>query len=308
MHKAIDYFLALAIGSMVSFMVVFNTRLGEVSTMAVSFLFNHAIGIIIISLILLILRIKRGKPAQRQKAPWYFWFGGAFGFIILNANFITITTIGASLTMATAVFGQSLGSLLFDLTGFMNRKTYPISKRKVLTLMISFIGIVIMATQGGTFAIPYVIIGILTGIITMIQMVYNSRFASYKGIFYSARHNVISGFIIATIIYALIAAKTTIQALSELKHVPLSLSIGGGLLAVLVVSGSNYVIPRLPAIYSALLLSAAQIITSIIIDYHLYGLFSSRLLWGALIILLGMVGNVWVDLKEKRVSIIDSTL
>jgi transporter family-2 protein len=255
---------------------------------------------------LLILRIKRGKPAQRQKAPWYFWFGGAFGFIILNANFITITTIGASLTMATAVFGQSLGSLLFDLTGFMGRKTYPISNRKVFTLTISFIGIVVMATQGGTFAIPYVIIGILTGIITMIQMVYNSRFAAYKGVFYSARHNVISGFLIAAIIYALTAAKTTVQALSELNNVPISLILGGGLLAVLVVSGSNYVIPKLPAIYSALLLSAVQIITSIIIDYYLYSLFSTRLLLGALIILLGMGGNVWVDWKEKNASLIDS--
>ncbi len=293
---------------MISCMVVFNTRFGEVSTMAVSFLFNHGIGIILISFILLGLRITRGKPAQRKKAPWYLWFGGTFGFIIINSNFITITNIGASLAMATAVFGQSLGSLLFDLTGFMGRKTYPISKRKTLTLTISFIGIAVMASQGGTFALPYVIIGILTGIITIIQMVYNSRFAAYKGVFYSARHNVISGFILAVIVYALTAAKPTLEALSQIDQVPLPLILGGGLLAVFVVSGSNYIIPKLPAIYSALLLSSSQIITSIIIDYYLLDLFSPRLLWGALIILAGMLGNVWVDWQENRILKVTSTI
>lgn len=302
MRRAIDYLMAAGIGSTISFMVVFNTRFGEVATMPVSFIFNHVIGIVIITLIMVFLRIKRGSPAVRQKAPWYLWFGGAFGFLILNANFITIVNIGASLAMATAVFGQSLGSLLFDLTGFMGRKTYHISKQKTITLTISFIGIAIMASQGGTFAIPYVIIGTLTGVITMIQMVYNSRFAAYKGVFFSARNNVVSGLIIAIVVYLSTAAEETVTALASVAEAPLYLILGGGLLAIIVVSGTNYVIPRIPALYSALLLSSAQIITSIVIDYYLYDLFSGRLLWGAMVILLGMMGNVWVDWKEKTTS------
>jgi uncharacterized membrane protein YdcZ (DUF606 family) len=173
MHRAIDYLMAAAIGSTISFMVVFNTRLGEVVGMPVSFIFNHAIGIVVITLIMIVFRIRRGYPAKRQKAPWYFWFGGVFGFIILNANYITIVNIGASLAMATAVLGQSLGSLGFDLTGFMGRKTYPITPQKAISLLIGFLGIAIMASEGGTFAIPYVIIGTLTGVITMVQLVYN---------------------------------------------------------------------------------------------------------------------------------------
>ncbi|HCS37817.1 MAG TPA: hypothetical protein DIW48_14375 [Sphaerochaeta sp.] len=300
MHRATDYLLASAIGSMISFMVVFNTRFGEVSAMSVSFIFNHAIGVVAITIILAFLRIKRGKPAQRQKAPWYLWFGGAFGFLILNSNYITIIHIGASLAMATAVFGQSLGSLLFDLTGFMGRKTYAISRKKAFTLTVSFIGIAIMASQGGTFAIPYVMIGVLTGIITMIQMVYNSRFAAYKGVFFSARNNVLSGLVIAVVVYAITSADTTLKALATVGEVPVPLMLGGGLLAVLVVSGTNHVIPRIPAIYSALLLSSSQIITSIVLDYYMYDLFSTRLLVGAIVILIGMMGNVFIDWKEKQ--------
>ncbi|MEA5032620.1 MAG: DMT family transporter [Sphaerochaeta sp.] len=300
MHRATDYLLASAIGSMISFMVVFNTRFGEVSDMSVSFIFNHAIGVVAITIILAFLRIRRGKPAQRQKAPWYLWFGGAFGFLILNSNYITIVHIGASLAMATAVFGQSLGSLLFDLTGFMGRKTYAISRKKAFTLTVSFIGIAIMASQGGTFAIPYVVIGVLTGIITMIQMVYNSRFAAYKGVFFSARNNVLSGLVIAVVVYAITSADATLEAFATVGEVPVPLMLGGGLLAVLVVSGTNHVIPRIPAIYSALLLSSSQIITSIVLDYYMYDLFSTRLLVGAIVILIGMMGNVFIDWKEKQ--------
>ena len=300
MHRATDYLLASAIGSMISFMVVFNTRFGEVSDMSVSFIFNHAIGVVAITIILAFLRIRRGKPAQRQKDPWYLWFGGAFGFLILNSNYITIVHIGASLAMATAVFGQSLGSLLFDLTGFMGRKTYAISRKKAFTLTVSFIGIAIMASQGGTFAIPYVVIGVLTGIITMIQMVYNSRFAAYKGVFFSARNNVLSGLVIAVVVYAITSADATLEAFATVGEVPVPLMLGGGLLAVLVVSGTNHVIPRIPAIYSALLLSSSQIITSIVLDYYMYDLFSTRLLVGAIVILIGMMGNVFIDWKEKQ--------
>lgn len=303
MHRTADFLLAGAIGGTISCMVVLNTRFGEVATMPVSFIFNHAIGVVAITIIMIGLRIKRGKPAVREKAPWYLWGGGLFGFLILNSNFITVVNIGASLAMATAVFGQSVGSLLFDLTGWMGRKRYPISRRKAGTLSISLAGIVLMASQGGTFAVPYVIIGILTGTITMIQMVYNSRFAAYKGIFFSARHNVLSGLILAGVIYLFTAFEPTVQSFRSLNEVPLFLILGGGLLAVLVVSGTNYVIPRIPAIYSALLLSSVQIITSIILDYYMYGLFSGRMLAGAVVILVGMMGNVWVDWQEKQVSV-----
>lgn len=281
-------------------MVVLNTRLGEIATMPVSFLINHLVGIVVITIIMIILRIKRGKPAVRQPAPWYLWGGGIFGFFILNANYLTIVHIGASLSMATAVFGQSLGSLIFDLTGFMGRKRYAVSRKKAITLSVSFVGIVIMASQGGTFAIPYVLIGTLTGVTTIVQMVYNSRFAAYKGIFYSARHNVLSGFIFASVIYLITAAKPVAQSFSLLSEIPIFLILGGGLLAIVVVSGTNYVIPRIPAIYSALLLSSSQIIMSIILDYYLYDLFNGRLLLGAMIILIGMGANVWVDRTEQR--------
>lgn len=299
MHNFGNYLVALSIGSLISVMVVLNTILGQETSMALSFIINHLIGIVVITLILIVLRFTKGKPT-RQKAPWYLYGGGIFGFLILNSNYITIINIGASLSMATAVFGQSLGSLLFDLFGFMGAKTYKLNKRKVILLAISLIGIIIMSLGGGAYSILYIIIGIATGVITMIQMVYNAKLARLKGNLFSARNNVLSGLIVALIVYLFFSPSDIINSATNLKNLSFSIIYGGGLLAILVVVGSNFVIGRIPTLYNALLLSSAQILTSVVLDFVMFDIFSTTLLVGSLIVLLGTAGSIIVEeVKES---------
>ncbi|MGI6467066.1 MAG: DMT family transporter [Sphaerochaetaceae bacterium] len=299
MHNFGNYLVALSIGSLISVMVVLNTILGQETSMALSFIINHLIGIVVITLILIVLRFTKGKPT-RQKAPWYLYGGGIFGFLILNSNYITIINIGASLSMATAVFGQSLGSLLFDLFGFMGAKTYKLNKRKVILLAISLIGIIIMSLGGGAYSILYIIIGIATGVITMIQMVYNAKLARLKGNLFSARNNVLSGLIVALIVYLFFSPSDIINSAANLPKLSFSIIYGGGLLAILVVVGSNFVIGRIPTLYNALLLSSAQILTSVVLDFLMFDIFSTTLLVGSLIVLLGTAGSIIVEeVKES---------
>ncbi len=299
MHNFGNYLVALSIGSLISVMVVLNTILGQETSMALSFIINHLIGIVVITLILIVLRFTKGKPT-RQKAPWYLYGGGIFGFLILNSNYITIINIGASLSMATAVFGQSLGSLLFDLFGFMGAKTYKLNKRKVILLAISLIGIIIMSLGGGAYSILYIIIGIATGVITMIQMVYNAKLARLKGNLFSARNNVLSGLIVALIVYLFFSPSDIINSAANLPKLSFSIIYGGGLLAILVVVGSNFVIGRIPTLYNALLLSSAQILTSVVLDFVMFDIFSITLLVGSLIVLLGTAGSIIVEeVKES---------
>jgi len=300
MPKTLYYASTIGFGATISLMVVLNTRFGELATMPVSLLVNQVVGIVAITIVMRMKSLGKGLQPPRLHAPWYLWFGGVFGFFILNANFITITNLGASLSMATAVFGQSIGSLLFDLTGFMGRPRYRISRQKALTLAICLGGIIIMALDGGSFTIPYLLLGIITGIVTMVQMVYNSRFGAYKGVLFSARNNVVSGLLFALVVYTFTAFQETYEGFLIIPSIPLPVVLGGGLLAVVVVTGTNWVIPKIPALYSALLMSSAQIITSMAIDYMLLGKFSMYLLWGAIVIVIGMAGNVFVDQAEAR--------
>lgn len=292
-----NYLLALIIGCAVSVMVVYNTLLGQQTSMALSFIINHLIGIIVITLILLILRLTN-KRAKSRKAPWYLYFGGAFGFLILNANYITIINIGTSMSMATAVFGQSIASLMFDLTGFMGMQKYKFEKKKGYLLFTAFVGIIIMGSDGDIFTFGYLLIGVATGFITIIQMVYNSHLAQYKGNLFSARNNVLSGLIIALIIYSF-NYKPIVSSVSNLSGLPFLIIFGGGLLAIGVVVGSNFLIPRIPTLYAGLLISASQIIASVVLDYYFFDYFSYSLLIGSLIVLFGTAASIVTDKRSE---------
>lgn len=299
MKKLFYPVLVFVTGMIISIMVIFNTEFGVATTMGVSLMVNQAVGIVVITMIMWggHRNLKFNPP--RKKSPWWLWFGGLFGFCILNLNYVTIVNIGASLAMATAVFGQSLIALVFDLTGFLGMKKVKLDGRKILTLAVSGAGIVVMAFAGGTFSIPYILLGILAGIITMTQMVYNGLFSSYKGELFSARQNVISALLFALVFYLIFEPHATLEGVKAIAVTPWFLVIGGGVLAVFVVVSCNFIIPKIPAIYSALLMSSGQILMSIAIDKVFYGIFSVQMLVGALLILVGMVGNLFIDLHRE---------
>ena len=123
----------------------------------------------------------------------------------------------------------------------------------------------------------------------MIQMVYNSSLAKAKGAFYSARMNVISGLFGALVYSFLFFPESTFQGFKALASASFLTMIMGGLLACIVVVNTNIVIPKIPAVYSALLLSSGQILTALLIDYILYDTFTPSLLYGTLVTIVGIL-------------------
>ena len=287
-------------GMVISVMVVANTLYGQATTMGVSLIVNHTIGLTILSLILL---VGRNKPAIRGpglKAPWYLYFNGLFGLAILNLNYYTVINAGASLAMASTVFGQSICSLVFDLTGWMGMQKRSLNKTKAVSLLVSLAGILAMATSGdGTFALLSILLGILAGSLTMIQMVLNSTLAIYKGPIRASHQNFIGGLAAGLVFYFLLQGEQTLVGLAATPGLPFLLVFSGGTLAVFVVVSTSYVIVKIPAVYSALLLSSAQILMSLAIDTIFFDSFSLPLLLGSLLMLLGMGGNLAADKKAN---------
>ena len=282
-------------------MVVANTQLGLEVTMGVSLIVNHIIGLVFLSLLLWAGKSNKTINAKRSSAPLYLWFNGVFGLAILNCNYYTIINTGASLAMASTVFGQSFFSVLFDLTGFMGMKKRKLSTQKIVSLGISAVGIIIMALGGESkFAFGYILLGFLAGALTMTQMVLNSTFASYKGSIFASRHNFLMGLIAGVLFYFITAPKATITGFHALTSVSPLLIFSGGLLAIFVVVSTSFVIIKVPAIYSALLLSSAQILMSLAIDALFFDAFSANLLMGAVLMLIGMGGNLLADKKKSN--------
>jgi transporter family-2 protein len=298
--QAIGYiFLDFLAGMVIAIMVVCNTELGVSLTMGTSLVINHIVGLAIISTIMLLGKGSRTMHPERKKAPWYLWFGGLFGIAILNCNYYTIVNTGASLAMASTVFGQSAVSLLFDLTGILGMRRYGVNRKKLVSLAISLAGIIVMGGgSDGDGAFAFVLLGFLAGALTMVQMVLNSTFSRYKGSFFSARHNFVVGLAGGLLFYFLFFPQETAAGFANIGTVPFSLVIAGGSMAVFVVVATNIAVTRIPAIYSALILSASQILMSLAIDAAFYDKFSANLFAGALLMLAGMAGNLYAD-KEK---------
>ena len=299
MQQALYLFLDFVTGMVISIMVGANTHLGLGGTMGVSLIVNHIIRIAFLSLLLWVGKNNRNINAKRRSAPLYLWFNGVFGLVILNCNYYTIINTGASLAMASTVFGQSFFSVIFDLTGFMGMEKRKLSSKKIASLGISAVGIIIMALGGeGSFVFGFILLGFLAGALTMTQMVLNSTFASYKGSIFASRHNFLTGLIAGLLFYFITAPKATITGFQSLPSISPLLIFSGGLLAIFVVVSTSYVIIKVPAIYSALLLSSAQILMSLVIDALFFDAFSVNLLVGALLMLAGMGGNLLADKKK----------
>lgn len=292
--KAILYYItAFIVGGVISIMVVFNTNLGLRTNNSVSIAINQIVGIVLLTAIMLSFRGNAVVNPPREKANWYQWFGGLFGLVVISCNYLSVSHTGASIAMAAAVLGQCLMGTIYDITGFMHMERRALTKRKVASLLVSLFGIAIMLfwpseESFSSSSLLYVALAILAGVVTMIQMVYNSSFAGKKGAFFSARQNVISGLIGITLFALLLDLSPSLEAIKRLDGYPFISIIMGGTLACVVVVATNIVIPKIPGSASSILLSAGQILTAVLLDYLFYDIAEPSLIVGSVIMVLGL--------------------
>lgn len=289
MRKNLYSLSAFLTGAIIAVMVSFNTEFGRLTSSEVSLIINQIVGIITLHIIITAGRKNTVINPQRKSVKWYNQaFGGFFGVAIISLNYISVVNAGATISMAGAVFGQSLMGLIYDLTGFMGMNKNKIEKNRIIGILICLAGILIYLFSGEGLNL-YIIPSIAAGVLTMTQMVYNSKLAKAKGAFYSARANVISGLIGALLYAGLFHFESTAEGFKNLSGVPLYIALSGGLLACIVVVSTNIVIPKISGLLSALLLSSGQIIAALVIDYVLYDIFSLSLIVASMVMLIGVI-------------------
>jgi len=142
----------------------------------------------------------------------------------------------------------------------------------------------------------YIILAVLCGCITIISMIINSHLSKKIGVFQGAFINYAVG-LISTILLLTIVKNSVDLSFSSFDGIPLW-ALLGGLLGVMVVSASNIVIPKIPTIYTTLLIFIGQLFTGILIDYFRVGFVSKGKIIGGLLILIGLIYNSNVDKKE----------
>lgn len=147
----------------------------------------------------------------------------------------------------------------------------------------------------------YIILAFLCGGLTIFSMIVNAGLGKKIGVLQGTLINYVVGLSVTIIVILIIMLTGNFQR-SSFTGVPFYAFLGG-LIGVVVVAASNIVIPKIPALYTAILIFIGQIFTGIIMDYVILNSISIGKIIGGIIIIIGMVYNSYVDktsLVENR--------
>lgn len=137
----------------------------------------------------------------------------------------------------------------------------------------------------------YIIIAFVTGGLVILSMITNSRLSEGVGIFQGVFINYVVGLIVSVMIL-----------LFNLKTVNIGNNIPwwaylGGVFGLTVVALSNILIPKIPTIYTTLLIFLGQLFTGIVIDFFIGNGVSKGKLIGGVLISVGLLYNLMIDKK-----------
>jgi 2-haloacid dehalogenase len=277
--------LAPLVGVVITLMNGINSRFSGYIGGLFATLVIHLVGLVAVSAVLL------AKPEKREPGglPLYYYLGGFVGVGTVFSCMYAFSALGASLAVALALLGQTLFSLAADSTGFMGRRKYPLSLRRLPGLALAFIGAAIMAGDWKADALA-LLVALASGLLPGLTFVLNSELGRKKGVFRSVRVNYIVG--LATIL-ALIAflRPPAGPAFAALREAGPLLALGGGLLGVAVVGAINFIFPRIPALSATLLMFVGQAFAGLLIDLIAEGALDAKKLAGTLILLAGLAIN-----------------
>ena len=140
----------------------------------------------------------------------------------------------------------------------------------------------------------YIILAILGGFLTILSMVVNANLAKKVGVFQGTFINYVVG---SSIIFLIVLFIQDYSYINNLADIPFYAYLGGTI-GVLVVAASNVIIPKIPTIYTTLLIFIGQIFMGIVIDYFRISHVSKGKVIGGVLIILGMLYNTNIDKKQ----------
>lgn len=146
-----------------------------------------------------------------------------------------------------------------------------------------------------------ILLAILGGVLTTLSMIVSSALGKKIGLIQSTIIHYIGG-LIGGVFILIGMGSASAPSIIDLSKMPLYIFLGG-IMGVIVVYISNIVIPKIPVVYSTLLMFSGQMICAIIIDTIIIGEFSLKKLLGAIIVVLGIFYNSKIDEKENKVAV-----
>lgn len=115
----------------------FSSHLG----MGYTLFYFHLIALVLTTLTLI---FTRKKFKFKSSLPFYFYIGGTIGFFMVFINTVCITKLGASLSIAAIILGQTLTSMIIDHYGLFKMDVKKFDIRKLSGLFAISVGLCLM--------------------------------------------------------------------------------------------------------------------------------------------------------------------
>ncbi len=126
------------IGILYSVMNLFNAQLSNVYGNYLGTIIIHICGLLILIPIVII------KKVRRNGAPLWMHMGGALGVITVLSTNVGVLGIGVTPTLALALIGQVVASMLIDQFGWFSFPKIGFSWKKIVSLVFIIVGTVVM--------------------------------------------------------------------------------------------------------------------------------------------------------------------
>ena len=141
----------------------------------------------------------------------------------------------------------------------------------------------------------------VAGVLTVLSMVMNSRLSRSIGVFQGVFVNFAVGLLTSLALTCLWFVFDH-EVLNETVLMPPWYAYFGAILAIGVVASCNVVIPKIPVVYSAVLIFLGQIVTGLIIDALILEFFDVYKVLGALLIGGGLFLNARIDAEKSTAT------
>lgn len=137
MYNLLSIFIGALIGIMVYFNGILSIYLGNYTSSVIV----HLVGLIGCIFMLI---VTKSKLKYDKKLSIFLYSGGVIGvFTVLFTN-IGFLSLGASITIALSLLGQTISAIIIDNYGLLNTKVIKFNKKKLIGLSIIILGIIIM--------------------------------------------------------------------------------------------------------------------------------------------------------------------
>jgi transporter family-2 protein len=134
-------FLSVFSGILLSIMIAMNSDLSSSMGVYYSVALIHFTGLVLITII---MRVKKISMKYDKRIPWYWYSGGAIGILTTVFQNITVSNLGVSKTLALALFGQSVISIIIEQYGLFETPRKLVNKKQFLGIGLILSGIVVM--------------------------------------------------------------------------------------------------------------------------------------------------------------------